>query len=272
MRYKLPSLAALFLLAGSGCAEDTAELFVAFNALPDNECRVTAGDSTELFNASGTLDLLVTRSYEIYPIVESTLVPSEGVSFARAGGQGGLTGADWEANSVSITAVDVEFDVPKAFGVGIPKKLTIPLSGSIEPGGSAAFAFRAIPATLGDVLAASKLLRTATAVEDPNELTIGLRLKFRGMTGGGREVDSNEFKYPLTVCYGCSLSYSADADSDPTDARLDCLNFNSDQEIPEESFNKCAIGQDSITDCRLVCGIPSNFASAEEQAIFCGTP
>ena len=65
-------------------------------------------------------------------------------------------------------------------------------------------------------------------------MTLIATIKYRGRTLDGREVESNEVNFPITVCNGCSVYYPPDAESD--DARSpNCLGRANidDVELPE---------------------------------------
>lgn len=248
------------LAAGfAGCAESTPEIYIKANQPFDDECQSpTSAAGTTTFVSRGVLDLFLSNEYVMAPLVQNTLVPSTSVSFGAAGGGagGGLTGNEWEANSVSLTHAIVRFNAPDALGVPLLSRIEIPLSGSMEPGGFAGLTLVPITANIGNVLSQSTLLRENL----DTTLTLELGLTFHGRTAGGVRVDSNEFVYPVDLCFGCLVDIPTEAvDRDfpllpncrgglaeDTDGNLDTSQFTEDI---------CFVGQDDIIDCRAVCPI-----------------
>lgn len=243
-----------------GCAEDTPEIFIVANQIFSDTCEPPVpGASNNVYRNRGVLDLFVTNSYVMIPRVESTLVGSDEVSFGATGGEG-LTGAAWEANHILLRRAVVRFDAPDALGVPLPRELEIELSGAISPGSAATIEMQAITPSLGTTLANSRLLREART-----SLTINLRLKFFGVTSAGREVDSNEFIYPVELCYGCLLNFPPQA-IDPEHAiQPNCRNIEDLTDDREQTL--CFTGQDEIVDCRLVCPIITSVPNGDPEGI-----
>jgi hypothetical protein len=98
-------------------------------------------------------------------------------------------------------------------------------------------------------LTLSPLLRSGEVVP------IQLRVTVSGQTIAGRKVDSNEFIYPLDICYGCLVNFPPDA------IDTEISNFNCRRVLEEDAFGSvqaidgdiCRIGQDDFVDCRSVC-------------------
>lgn len=227
------------------CAEDIPELRVVANRPLDEQCQPDIGNS--VFIGRGVLDLFVTDRYVFAPQVDSELVASESVQYTglAAGGAGGLQGANWEANDVTLSHATVEYDAPEALGIRLLRSYDIPLSGSVEPGGSLFMTFDLINTRLAQTLALSPLLR-----EPGNSFTLNVRLQFFGKTNAGQEVDSNVFSYPIVVCNGCLLNYSPAA----VDAAFPLPNCRNLEDFDSETAEiPCFPGQDDVVDCRTVC-------------------
>lgn len=233
-----------------GCAEDTPELYIQQNLPPDDDCEPpTTGAASSAALARGTLDLLVSNEYFMLPLVLNSLVESESVGFGGGGGGGGggLSGTDWEANVITLNRAEVEFDAPAALGVPLLRKLDIPLAGSVQPGGNIVTALRVIPSQVGNALRNSAFLR-----QSGSSLDMLLRVKFYGTTGAGREVDSNVFSFPVTLCFGCLLEVPPEA-VDPALPAPNCRN--TEDFSSSDSSTICFAGQDRPLDCRLFCPV-----------------
>jgi len=241
-------IAAAWLL--SACAEDTPEIYILQNASTDDDCEPST--AADVFVSRGTLDLFVTNQYVMFPLARNSMVPSEDVSFGAAGGAagGGLEGNEWEANTVTLRRARVEFDAPAALGVPLPSDFEIPISGSINPADEAAVGLQVVTPSIGNALAASPLLQASSS-----SVTMLVRIKFFGVTGAGREVDSNEFVFPIELCFGCLLDVPPEA-IDPAFPTPNCRVF--DEFDSNTVTDQCFIGQDQPVDCRLICPLVSD--------------
>lgn len=233
----------------SACAENTPEIYILQNASTDDDCEPST--TSDAFVSRGTLDLFVTNQYVMFPLARNSMVPSEGVSFGGAGGAGGgLAGTDWEANTVTLRRARVEFNAPDALGVPLPSDFEIPISGSINPEDEAAVGLQVVTPSIGNALAASPLLQASSS-----SVTMLVRIKFFGVTGAGREVDSNEFVFPIELCVGCLLDVPPEA-VDPAFPSPNCrIADGFDSTTVSDS---CFIGQDQPVDCRLICPLVSD--------------
>jgi hypothetical protein len=245
MRSRFLVPAVLFSTVLGACAEDVPEIrFVANRPLNDQCLPIPSGN---VFIARGILDVFVADRYRFSPELVSELVPSDTVRFqgGAGGGAGGLIGNLYEANDVTLSRIVAEYEGPSALGVPLTRSRDIPVSGSIGPGASALLQFDLIPSQLTGLLAASPLLRTPGS-----SFTLSVRVKAYGATNDGREVDSNEFVYPILVCNGCLLRYDPEA-LDLSFPVPNCRNVSSFDSTQEEL--PCFPGQDEPVDCRAVC-------------------
>ena len=250
---------AIFMLAS--CAEHVPEIMIVANQMYGEGCDVPVGSSTTSLRTRGTLDLFITDQYRMIPKVENTLVASGSVGFGGGGGgQGGLSGAEWEGNDIFLRRATIRFEAPDALGVPLPRELDVELSGRVEPGGEATVELQAISPSIGRTLANSRLLREART-----SLTIDQRLKFYGETSTGAQVDSNEFIYPLELCYGCLLDIPPEAIDTEFAVQPNCRNL--DTESEGESQVICFAGQDEPVDCRAVCPIVTAIPNGDPEGI-----
>jgi hypothetical protein len=248
-------LSCLALPMLAACADDAPAIFVKYNGLPDENCVPDPGGSS--YKTSGTLDLLIGTSYIMYPVLQNTLVPSESVSFARPAGGGGLNGAESEMNTVTLTRAEVTLDLPSTLS-GVAKNRTIPLSGSAQPGEEFALDLIVIPANVGSNLQLNPAFASGDAVE------IGVQVKFYGETVSGNDVVSNVFNFPISLCRGCGIVYPPEANTAESGVP-NCSNLDGVSDSSAFAGNRCNLGQDLDTDCRLVCSDPSIFSGRPED-------
>lgn len=242
----------------TGCAERTPELYIRANQPFDEDCAAPAGagGNVSQFVSRGVLDLFMTNEYVMAPLVENTLVSSESIGFTTGGGgTGGLEGTEWEANIVSLTHAIVRFNAPDALGVPLLSRIEIPLSGSVEPdGGTAGITLVPITANIGNVLSQSTLLRENL----DTTITLELGVTFHGKTAAGLRVDSNEFIYPVDLCFGCLVDIPTEAVDQDFPLFPNCRGGLTDDEgdpVNTTQFTNeiCFVGQDVRVDCRAIC-------------------
>jgi hypothetical protein len=69
-----------------------------------------------------------------------------------------------------------------------------------------------------------------------------------GHTLGSQAVDSGEFRYPITVCYGCLIYYPSEANDPKITPNPNC-------DLPMATGSStsvgCSPGQDEMVDCRV---------------------
>lgn len=253
LRSVVMSCLALPLLAA--CADDAPAIFVKYNGLPDDNCVPDPGGNS--YKTSGSLDLLIGTSYVMYPVLQNNLVPSESVSFARPAGGGGLNGAESEMNTITLTKAEVTLDLPSTLS-GVAKNRTIPLSGSAKPGDEFALDLTVIPSNVGSNLQLNPAFASGDAIE------IGVQVKFFGVTISGNEVQSNTFSYPISLCRGCGIVYPPEANTAESGVP-NCSNLDGVSDSSAFAGNRCNLGQDLDTDCRLVCSDPSIFSGRPED-------
>lgn len=109
-------------------------------------------------------------------------------------------------------------------------RFQVPLSGSIEPGGTAGFAFEIVPPELSEML-------------QPGDLMLVDIRMFGRMDGGN--FDGASFRYPVEICDDCGVIDLGDCATVPAD-------------YEPLVGHPCNPGQDGVTECctrdtQLVC-------------------
>jgi hypothetical protein len=257
-RIALISLLFGALVLTGGCAEDTPEIFVVGNQSFTETCEVPVAGRGQVLRTRGVLDLFITSAYQMVPWVENRLVESGTVRFA-GGTTEGLSGQEWEANDVILQRALIRYEAPDALGVPLPRELELDLSGAIPPGGTTSIEMQVITPSIGRTLANSRILREGTS------LTLNLRIKFFGVTSAGNNVDSNEFVYPIELCYGCLLSTPPDAIDAEFPVQPNCRNSVIDEEV--NLADLCFTGQDQLVDCRVVCPLVNATPNGDPEGI-----
>ena len=79
--------------------------------------------------------------------------------------------------------------------------------------------------------------------------------KFFGQTTGGTYVESDEFEFPVDVCYGCLVAYSA-TDQNPLAQTPNCLDYATAAQSGTSTPQSCIPGQDFAIDCAECQALP----------------
>lgn len=139
-----------------------------------------------------------------------------------------------ENHNVQVLGAHVTYEYPSGLGSDTEKVLSesyyTPSVGFAEPESMGVASVNAIPVDVGNALAAEPIARSTGF-----PLLVKVRLESR--LGDGAIVLSNEYKYPVDICFGCLYMIITDDCSDLGDA--------GDMRPP------CLIGQDEGVDCRL---------------------
>jgi hypothetical protein len=89
-------------------------------------------------------------------------------------------------------------------------------------------------------------------------------VKFYGETVSGNDVVSNVFNFPISLCRGCGIVYPPEANTAESGVP-NCSNLDGVSDSSAFAGNRCNLGQDLDTDCRLVCSDPSIFSGRPED-------
>jgi hypothetical protein len=223
-------------LGGTGCADSESMLFVR-----QAQARVQTGaagctvDSSpgSLFITEGTLDLAFRTEYSAALLVGNQLV-----------GRGNSSQLRTETSRVQIEGAEVRLEDGQRTVWG---PFTVPGSGFIDPATGAAPAYGITETILlgsafGNQLVQQGDLRTNNLVRRFTSV-----VKVIGKTLGGTVVESGEWRFPLTVCYGCLVAFPPDA-NDPNLNRPNCERAAG---TGTTVAAPCALGQDDAVDCRV---------------------
>jgi hypothetical protein len=224
-------------LTSPGCADSESMIFIR-----QVQARVSSGSGgctadnspSSLFITGGTLDVAFRLQYSAALLVGNQLVPRGNSSQLRT-----------ETSRIALQGAVVR--VQDANGAVQWGPVTVPGSGFIDPASGANASYGVTETILlgseyGARLAAELqgqpgLIRHLTAV-----------VKVFGRTLGGLNVDSGEWQFPLSVCYGCLISFPREADDLKLMTQPNCqLAASTGTSIAPP----CVVGQDDTVDCRI---------------------
>ena len=224
----------------AGCAENRETLFVRQVQVPQDDCTIPPNpDST--YRTGGVLDVLYEGEYVLTPLLENQMI-------ARA---------DHESLRVESNGIQVDGAIVRLYETddpSLPPEETAPAleffsyaSSYVEPENRVPTAFTAIPPeyTLSVYQDLCGLPPGGNPAQwDPQTDLVLIGVTVQGITNGGLAVESPEFYFPVTLCCGCRVLCSADADN-PDNPGVDCC---SSDEVTSPPCNR---GQDQYVDCRL---------------------
>jgi|GEM_PF-1485146 len=191
----------------TGCQDQDISLNVN-RVIPYDSASCEVLDGEGIFLANGVLDLAVRQNYTVNLEVSNNLV---NVVEAR-----NFQPSDMRVsyNGVSLRSAVIEYSTLDQLSTGIPTKRVIPLSGSVPE--STALVLSNFELFSPDVL---EQIRNAQEFYSENEgkvtparsaITILTRVRIKGKTQDGRDVESSEFLFPVELCNGCRIQYPAD--------------------------------------------------------------
>ena len=217
---------------GPGCAEPESSLFVRQVVAvqpPDCIARPEAGG---LFLGTGVLDVGLRDEYRGTLLVGNQLVPNGSQDLVRT-----------EANRIALQTATVRIE--DVAGT-VLSDFEVPVTGFVDQsnGGEPGYGLATLP--LIDSGAVGKI-RAGLAKGASKRLVTFVQVIGRSL--GGSEIKSNEFQFVVQACNGCLIQFPPDAD-DPTQDGPDCLAA-TDSSSQGNVDTPCAIGQDSLVDCRL---------------------
>jgi hypothetical protein len=198
-------------------------------------CTFTA-DPSQLHLTSGVLDVGIVDSYSAEFLIGNQIVA-----------RGDPSQPDTETSFLKIEGAVVR--ILDAAGNEVtsftqPAGITIPPANGGTPGYAPVSLQILDPATV-------QTLGLAASVGTTKRLIPYTR--FFGHTLGGDSIESNEFGFPIDVCYGCLISFSS-ADINPNFKSPNCIGTSSSS--ASATSVPCTVGQDFAVDCNS-CSTPA---------------
>jgi hypothetical protein len=222
------------LAGGPGCADSESILFIRqTQALVAGKCSVDNSPSS-ISLLQGSLDLAFQSQYRAALLVGNQLVPRGNSSQLRT-----------ETARVQIQGSIVRAE--DATGAVVWGPVTVPGSGFVDPATGADASFGVVSSVLlGSELSATlqpqlqadrNLVRHFTSVA-----------RVFGRTLGGMSIESGEWRFPINVCYGCSIVFPPEA-IDPK--VIPVPNCDLAAATGGSVGRPCIVGQDDVVDCRV---------------------
>jgi hypothetical protein len=214
--------------AVSSCAHDDSTIFVkqvlAEPLVTNGQVCTFTSDPTQPYVTHGILDTAIRSDYEAEFLVGNQMVPRGDPSAPRT-----------ETSYVNIQGAVVT--ITTAGGMQLASYTTL-AAATIPPSNGTSPSYAPIDVTIIDSMTVGALQTQLQAQPAGTLDRVVTKVKFFGKTLGGESVESNEFAFPVDVCYGCLVSVCAASSTMTT--------------LPVP----CRPGQDSVIDCTQCQGIP----------------
>lgn len=241
MAHRLLALGLTALLALTSCGTELGGAFyIVGNTVPETStCLVQAqgGGGQQKFRSSGVMDISVRPSYVAYLLVVNLAPQFETVSgFAAEDGRLDQSMIVLDRASVTMSmASSIVFEYQELMGnVSLSLGLTdsiwgggqtcnakrcttsysIPVSGELQAGGTAAVIFDLLPANYGRILRHLPIWVEAEADTNPSNIDFGpaaldllFEVKLHGTRHDGKAVSSETFNYSVQVCNNCLVRH-----------------------------------------------------------------
>lgn len=196
---------------------------------------VYEGDPAQPILASGTLDAAFSTSYEPRILIGSQIT-------ARASAEG-------RAETARIIVQGATVSVTDSAGNEISSFTRLSTT-TIEPGTPITPSYRPMALTLIDPTTVQDALRSVKFRSGSKRYVASVRIF--GTTLGGRSVDSDAFQFPVDICLGCLIRFTAEA----RDTAKQTAQCGRDNCAATSDDAVCAIGQDEGVPCNICQGNP----------------
>ncbi|MCC6559020.1 MAG: hypothetical protein IT372_39355 [Polyangiaceae bacterium] len=193
------ALAALALFAAGGviapaCAENESSLFIRACLVPEPETCVTRPDPSAAFAGRGLVD----AAY--YPQFTCSLLVGSQVVKRGSSDQLRTETSRIELYEAEVRVVDLGGNAV-SYSDGAAVEFAVPITGFIDPGSASnpGYGIATVPLLDGGSLEGlGAAAAGAAGVADVVAMVI-----VRGRTLGGQEIETPEWAYPISICYGC---------------------------------------------------------------------
>jgi len=231
----------------TACVNDNSTVFI-FDVLaqqlvsPGSQCLFTT-DPTQPYISAGVLDVGFRNTYFAEFLVGNQIVS-----------QASTTAPQTETSYVQFTGAVVK--ITDTAGKTLANYTEMVGAAALAPAQGTTPSFEPIGVTIVDEAAVDSFIPGLEPGGTDYGGTVQLitQTYFFGQTLGGESVQTNVFAFPVTVCYGCLVGYSA-ADVNPNAPLPNCLNATSSSSTSTALPGPCFPGEDDAIDCSQCLGL-----------------
>jgi hypothetical protein len=225
-----------------GCRHNDESIFIRQVMVPSADCSVTA-DPSGAFRGYGGLDLMLTGEYRAALLVGSQLVQRGSTENAKA-----------ESSRVTLYEAEVHITTPDGVELGA---YTVPGNGFVDPASGSTPGWGLFETVLVDVSTSVAVLGKLCennagcvgGVPSQRLSRVGrivAEVQVFGRTLGGTEVETGKFRFPIETCFGCLITFPAEANDATVGPQQNCLST----ATSTTATTSCYMGQDLPVDCR----------------------
>jgi hypothetical protein len=223
------------------CAHNDGSLFVhgvLYPPTPNGSVCTYTADPTATELSRGTVDAALTEAYSPEFLLASSIIAQANAVTPQS-----------ETSTLTIQGVDVRVVDPVTNAQ--VEYADVLAAGILEPAAGSTPAYSAIGATVMDATAIAHFnpgYTTQNGVVVPNAPKLAeVYVQFYGVTLGGEHIQSDEFLFPVDVCYGCLVSFPATSN----------LQTYCEGKVASLATSQpCNIGQDQSVDCQRCYPLP----------------
>lgn len=159
---------------------------------------------------NGVVDIALAQNYLISPVVVNKLLD------VRVSKEFDETDGRIDTHDITLRSAIIEYTALDELEANIPSQVKLPISASVPVNGEGTIiTVEALtPAMIEEIRSARQFL----LFDSQNQLRpvrssvqMILKMRLQGVTLDGKEVESNDFVFPLTICNGCRVTYPPDA-------------------------------------------------------------
>ena len=236
------SLAAVAGLAGSvlpACSTNDQTIFIRSILYPSTNRQggacVYNNDPSQPTLFEAKLDLGLNDSYEGVFLVGNQLIPRGDPTSNRA-----------ESNRVHLNGMIVKVQNPDGSSI---REFTSLSTGFADPQNNNAPGYTPIQAVVFD--APTRDIIAPSIPKRGDARTLRIVVKAFGISVGGKDVESEDYEFPMVVCNGCLVNFDGDTGTDAP-----AINCKKPRDTTPSTSGPCRPGQDLATSCRDCQGNP----------------
>ena len=215
----------------SACAHDDSTLFVldvVKGSVSGNTCTFSP-DPTQTFWSSGLLDAALRGAYDATYLVGNQMVSQADPTIPKT-----------ETAFVTISHANVR--ITDANGNTIRTYSTVTASTAFPATGTTPSFIPTQVTTIDE-----QAMTMIPGIGPGNTVRVETFVKFFGKTTGGVSVESNEFEFPVDICFGCLPDFSIQG--------AHCAKAVANPTVASSAPRPCRLGQDENVDCSLCLGV-----------------
>jgi hypothetical protein len=228
------------VVAIAACKHDDSSLFVqdvlAAQPVTQGQLCTFTSDPTQPFISSGVLDVALNSVYSPTYLIGNQLVPE-------------VNSQQLQTETDIITVQGAVVRITDASGAQL-NTFTVPASATVYPSSGSVPGYSPISVTVIDSATSAAL-----GVAAGDVVPVLTYVTFFGKTTGGNSIESGEFAFPVNVCYGCLITFSAADDNPNSPFQPNCITGVASGASTAPS--PCVPGQDLPIDCSECQGIPA---------------